>query len=140
MTEVNKLLTVYLSMETPVKSVLVIGASPKEERYSYKAVNMLVSHGHDIVLMGLRDAEVAGERILKTADQIESLGKNIDTFTIYLGPQNQGELLEYVSRFSPRRIIFNPGTENPAIYSELESRGVEVEEACTLVLLSTDQF
>ena len=127
-------------METSVKSVLVLGASPKEERYSFKAANMLKNHGHDIALMGLRDAEVAGERILKTVDQIAELNKNIDTFTMYLGPQNQGDLLEYVDQFKPSRIIFNPGTENPAIYSELKSKGVEVEEACTLVLLSTDQF
>lgn len=115
--------------------VLVYGASANPERYSYKATALLMEHAHVVVLVGHKDAQIFGQTI-HTQKQFEK----VDTITLYVGPKNQEGLLDYLKVLKPRRVIFNPGTENPALERELEQLGMLVEEACTLVLLHTGQF
>ena len=122
------------------KSVLILGASVKAERYSNKAEKALKKHGYDTVLLGLRKGDVDGNPIHTNIESVLETGKDIDTVTLYLGSQNQNDLLEFVDKTDAKRVIFNPGTENPRIYKSLEDRGVIHEEACTLVLLSLNQF
>lgn len=122
------------------KSVLVLGASVKEARYSNKAAKALLHHDYKITLMGLRSGEVSGNKIYTTIDEVVESGVEIDTITLYLGPKNQGELMDIVRLVKPRRVIFNPGTENELMYHELDKQGVIHEEACTLVLLSIGEF
>jgi uncharacterized protein len=136
----ENLFSVYLSMTLTNKTVLILGASVKVERYSNKAEKALKKHGFDTVLFGLREGDIEGNSIHTSLESVLNIRKDIDTITLYLGSQNQCELLEFVDETKARRVIFNPGTENPIIYKELEDRGVVYEEACTLVLLSLNQF
>jgi predicted CoA-binding protein len=106
---------------------LVIGASENPERYSNKAIHALVSHNHEVVAIGLRPGEVAGV----TFDAEKKA---------YVGPQNQPDYYNYILNLKPRRVIFNPGTENPEFISTLQKSGIYPEIACTLVLLATGQF
>ncbi len=115
--------------------VLVYGASENPERYSYKAAALLLQHHHEIVLVGNREGNLFGHPIHK-----ETVFPVVDTVTLYVGPKNQAELLDYLKQLKPRRVIFNPGTENPILEKSLEELGILVEEACTLVLLHTGQF
>lgn len=118
------------------KKTLVIGASLKPSRYSYSAINKLVNHKHPVVAIGLRKGEVAGVQI-----ETEKLDfEDVDTVTLYLGPQLQPEYYDYVISLSPKRVIFNPGTENPEFVSLLEQNGIATDYACTLVLLGTNQY
>ena len=119
-----------------MKKTLVLGASTNPERYSFKAANMLVKHGHEIIPVGLKSGELAGKTIL-TGQPKEG---EIDTVTLYLGPAHQPDIYNYVIGLKPKRVIFNPGTENEEFENLLEERGIEVVEACTLVLLSTNQY
>lgn len=119
-----------------MKRTLVIGASENPERYSNKAIRALVSHGHEVVAIGLREGEVAGVSFNSEKKAFE----NIDTITLYVGPQNQPEYYSYVIGLNPRRVIFNPGTENPEFMAQLKAAGIYPEIACTLVLLATGQF
>jgi uncharacterized protein len=118
-------------------NVAVLGASNKPDRYSYKAVRMLREKGHAPYPVHPALAEVDG---LPVFSSLGAITAPIDTVTVYVSPQNQqpiaGELLDSAAR----RVIFNPGTENPALAEQLRQRGKEVLEACTLVLLSTGQF
>jgi len=116
--------------------VLVYGASTNPSRYAYIATELLLQHKHDVSLVGIKKGEVLGLSI----HQDQPLLKDIDTVTLYVGPANQDGLLEYLQAISPRRVIFNPGTENPDLEEELQKIGIAVEEACTLVLLHTSQF
>ncbi len=115
---------------------LVIGASENPERYSFKAISALISHHHQVVALGLRKGKVAGV----TFDTEKKTYENIDTVTLYVGPQNQAEYFTYIISLKPRRVIFNPGTENPAFITQLKSAGIYPEIACTLVLLATGQY
>jgi len=115
---------------------MVYGASTNPERYAFKATELLLAHKHEVVLVGHKTGEVSGIPILHGHPKMDE----VDTMTLYIGPQNQGNLFDYAQVIKPRRIIFNPGTENPSLYSELEKVGIKVEEACTLVLLHTGQF
>ncbi len=115
---------------------LVIGASENPERYSNKAIRMLRRYNYEVVALGNRAGQIDDVPI----ETEKILFSSIDTVTLYVGPQNQEELFLYVSKLRPRRVIFNPGTENPDFYLFLEQLGIEVVEACTLVLLSTGQF
>ena len=115
---------------------LVIGASLKPERYSNRAVLALRRHGHAVHAIGLRPGTI-GDVQIQTGKPHFS---DVDTVTLYLGPQNQGEMIDYILSLQPRRIIFNPGAENPTFEKLATEKGIEVEEACTLVLLSTEQF
>lgn len=115
---------------------LVIGASENADRYSNKAIKALVEHKHEVVAIGLRKGTVKG--VLFDSEKV--LFENVDTVTLYIGPQNQPEYYNYIVNLKPRRVIFNPGTENHEFYSLLEKNNIQSEIACTLVLLATDQF
>ncbi len=115
---------------------LIIGASINPERYAYKAANSLLAHGHEIELIGQKEGEIKGHEIHTDYPNLEG----IDTITMYVGPKNQPNLYDYILKQNPRRIIFNPGAENSEFKKLAEDKGVEVEEACTLVLLATGQF
>jgi predicted CoA-binding protein len=119
-----------------VKRTLVIGASENPDRYSAKAIKSLVSHNHNVVAIGLRIGEVAG--VSFSAEKKKFL--NIDTVTLYIGPKNQPEYYDYIVGLKPRRVIFNPGTENDEFIEKLKSFDIYPEVACTLVLLATGQY
>jgi uncharacterized protein len=119
-----------------MNKTLVIGASEKPDRYSYKAINALVAHHHEVVAIGLRAGEVAGIQFTSEKKAFDQ----IDTVTLYVGPQNQPEYYPYILGLNPRRVIFNPGTENPEFIAQLKAAGIYPEIACTLVLLATGQY
>ncbi len=119
-----------------MKKTLVIGASPKPERYAHKAVVQLKKHGYEVVALGLRDGEIEGVAIQSGKPELEG----IDTVTLYLNPTRQEEFYDYVLGLKPKRLIFNPGTENPKFMALAKKAGIEVVEACTLVLISTGQY
>ena len=118
------------------KKTLVLGASTKPERYAFKAINMLVDKGHSVLAVGQNAGEVAGVKIQTKAIPL----KNIDTVTLYLNPTRQRDYYNYIVETKPKRVIFNPGTENPEFYQLLQLNGIKVEVACTLVLLTTNQY
>mgnify|MGYP002660847967 FL=1 len=118
------------------KKTLVLGASTKPERYAFKAINMLVDKGHSVLAVGQNAGEVAGVKIQTKAIPL----KNIDTVTLYLNPTRQRDYYNYIVEAKPKRVIFNPGTENPELYQLLQLNGIKVEVACTLVLLTTHQY
>jgi predicted CoA-binding protein len=115
---------------------LVIGASLKTNRYSNMAINKLVNYDHPVKAIGLRKGEVKGVSI-----ETEKLDfENIHTVTLYLNAKRQPEYYDYLVSLQPERVIFNPGTENPELYKILKENNIKVEVACTLVLLSTNQY
>lgn len=118
------------------KKTLVIGASTKPEKYAYLAITKLVEKGHSVLAIGQNSGEVAGIKIHTKAIPL----KNIDTVTLYLNPARQRDYYNYIVEVKPKRVIFNPGTENPEFYQLLELNSIKVEVACTLVLLSTNQY
>lgn len=119
-----------------MKKTLVIGASTNPARYSYLAINMLLETNHEVVALGLRKGNVGGVEI--TSEKKMFLA--IDTVTLYIGPKHQPEYYDYIISLKPKRVIFNPGTMNPEFKSLLETNGVEVDIACTLVLLRTNSY
>jgi hypothetical protein len=118
------------------KKTLILGATPNSARYAYLAANRLKSHGHSIVNVGLKTGEVAGVAIEKP----EEIHHDIDTVTLYVGPQNQPPLYDYILATKPKRIIFNPGTENTELQKLADAEGIETQYACTLVLLSIGEY
>lgn len=118
------------------EKVLVMGASLNPARYSFMAINMLLDYGHNVYAFGLKEGEVQSVWINDKLKPIEEL----DTITLYLGPQNQVEYYDYILNSGAKRVIFNPGTENPEFHAKLEANGIHAEVACTLVLLRTEQF
>ncbi len=119
-----------------MKKTLVLGASLKPSRYSNMAINRLVTFKQEVEAIGLRKGVVAGVEI--STEQIPF--ENIHTVTLYLNPQRQEQYYDYIISLQPRRVIFNPGTENPNFYKLLQQKNIEVEVACTLVLLGTNQY
>jgi len=115
---------------------LVMGASTKPERYSNLAVRKLVENNIDTTAFGLGGGTVSGIQI---KDKLEDF-QNIHTISLYLNPKNQREYYQKIMKMRPKRVIFNPGTENPGFQSMLTEAGIQVEEACTLVLLATGQY
>ncbi|HTE30180.1 MAG TPA: CoA-binding protein [Chryseolinea sp.] len=120
------------------KKTIVIGASPNPGRYAYLAANMLKEYQHEVVPMGIKKGEVAGKEILNLRER--PVVDNVDTVTLYIGPQHQPEWYDYILSLHPKRIIFNPGTENETFEALAEAKGIEVEEACTMVLLRSRQY
>ena len=124
----------------PIKSklTLVVGATDNPGRYPYRAAELLQAKGVPFVPIGIKRGLVFGEEILDLR-QKPALG-GIHSITLYLGPQNQSEWIDYLIGLGPKRIIFNPGTENPVFFSKAKAAGIDALEACTLVMLTTGQF
>jgi Predicted CoA-binding protein len=119
------------------KKTIVLGASPNPERYSYLAVEKLRNHQHPVVAIGKRTGLIKDVEIIK---ELPVLMNDVDTITLYLNANNQKEYYDYILQTRPKRIIFNPGAENDELFSLAKANGIEPVEACTLVLLSTNQF
>lgn len=115
---------------------LVIGASLKPNRYSNIAIKRLRGNGQITKAIGLREGEVEDVKIETKLKDFQ----NIETITLYLNPKRQRDYYKYIISLNPRRVIFNPGTENPDFYKMLRENKIQVEVACTLVLLSTNQY
>lgn len=130
-----------MSNQIPVRynmeKVAVVGASHNEERYSYKAMKMLEQYGHVPVPVAPARKEILGRKVFA---KIGDVDEKIDTVTMYVGPSRQEGVIDEIINLGPKRVIFNPGTENPGEYRRLKDAGIVVLEACTLVLLRTNQF
>jgi len=119
-----------------MKKTIVLGATPDPSRYAYLAANKLKRFGHEIINVGIKTGEAAGVPIEKP----EVIHDDVDTITLYVGPRNQLPLYDYILDTRPKRIIFNPGTENPELENMAEEKGIETLYACTLVMLSTGEY
>jgi hypothetical protein len=123
------------------KKTLILGATPNATRYAYLAAEKLTNKKHEIVLVGIKKGEVFGKQIeYQTESQDLTIHTDIDTITLYVGVKNQPEWYNYILETNPKRIIFNPGTENLELMKMAEEIGIEVEVACTLVLLNSNQY
>ena len=118
------------------KKTVVLGASPNPARYSYLAVNRLLGHGHDVIPIGKRKGTINNADIITEQVQVE----DVDTITLYLNAQNQKQYYDYIISLHPKRIIFNPGAENNELAMLATKNNIQPMEACTLVLLSTNQY
>ncbi|MFL5742871.1 MAG: CoA-binding protein [Flavisolibacter sp.] len=118
------------------KKTLVLGASQNPSRYSYLAIQRLRAHQHPVVAVGKRVGQVADVSISKD-HQAEP---DVDTVTLYLNPKNQVEYYDYILDLQPKRIIFNPGTENEDLIRKAKENNIQPVIACTLVMLSTGQY
>ena len=115
---------------------MVLVASTKPDRYSYKAINMLVDNNVPVVAISRRPGTIGDVEFIQGRPII----KGIHTLTLYLNAKNQESFYDYIIDIKPQRVIFNPGTENSVLQNLLDKTGIEWEEACTLVLLTTNQF
>ncbi len=118
------------------KKIIVIGATPNTVRYANKAAVRLVYTGHKIINIGIKKGEVAGKPIERAGE----IYPNIHTITLYIGAKKQPEYYDYILKTKPKRLIFNPGAENQELLEMAKKAGIEAMEACTLVLLATNQF
>ena len=118
-------------------NVAVIGASDKEDRYSNKAVKLLKAKGHQVYPVHKRIKEIDGQKVYASINDVKD---NIDTITLYVAADISSELSGELLGKDPKRIIFNPGAENPQLAEDAKNRGIKALNACTLVLLNTGQF
>ncbi|MDB5249095.1 MAG: CoA-binding protein [Segetibacter sp.] len=118
------------------KKTLVLGASTNPSRFSYSAINRLTAHQHPVVAVGLKEGKVGNVNIVTGQPKEE----DIDTVTLYLNPTNQKPYYDYILTLKPKRIIFNPGTENDELEELARKNGINPVEACTLVMLSIGQY
>ena len=118
------------------KKTLVLGASENPSRYSYLAIKRLLAHGHEVVAIGNRKGKV--DHVELITEQVPM--DDIHTVTLYLNPANQKPYYDYLISLKPKRIIFNPGTENGELERKMTHGGTNMLEACTLVMLSTGQY
>lgn len=119
-----------------MKKTLVLGATPNPERYAHEAVRRLVRHGHPTIPVGIRTGEIEGLYILTGMPQEDG----VDTVTLYVGPARQPAYYDYILGLHPKRIIFNPGAENPELARRAQAQGIETVEGCTLVMLSIGAY
>src|SRR6185436_14778136 len=121
-----------------MKKTVIIGATTNQSRYAYLAADSLRDHNIEFIPVGIKKGEVFGKPILDLRLQPEI--KDVDTVTLYINPFNQQEWYDYILKLNPKRVVFNPGTENPELEKLLEEKGIEALEACTLVMLRTGQY
>jgi hypothetical protein len=119
-----------------MKKTLVLGATPDATRYANLAANRLMNHRHPVVLVGNKKGEINGQPIINGKPDVQ----DVDTVTLYMNPRNQEEYLDYIIGLKPRRIIFNPGTENDKLMEKARAQGIETVEGCTLVMLSVGNY
>lgn len=121
----------------PKSNVAVLGASAKEDRYSNKAVKMLAEYGHNPIPVHPSGQEVHGRQTVKSLGDIAD---KVDTLSMYISPAISSKAYESIKLLAPRRVVFNPGSENEELSAKLSADGIEVLNACTLVMLRTELF
>jgi uncharacterized protein len=119
-----------------MKKTVVLGATPNPDRYGYKATVRLKQAGHEVLPMGIKKGAIEGIVIENATPQY----KDVHTVTLYLNPDNQKPYYNYILSLKPKRIIFNPGTENVELMKLAKENGIETEAACTLVMLSLEDY
>ena len=119
-----------------MKKTLILGATTNPARYGFIATSRLKMYGHEVVPVGIREGNIEGVDILLGQPEVDS----VDTITLYLNPKRQEAYYDYILNLKPKRIIFNPGTENPELIRMAKERGIETEIACTLVMLSVGNY
>lgn len=124
-------------MSLKKERVVVLGASPKPQRYSNQAVRLLVQCGHEVVPVNPAQSEIEGVPVVSHLEEIDGA---VDTVTMYVSPKLSAGLGDALVNLRPARVIFNPGTESEELKEQLTENGIKVEEACTLVMLKTGQF
>ena len=120
------------------KLTLIVGATTNTSRFAYFAADRLAEKGIPFLPIGIKSGEVFGQKILDLRSKPDL--HHIHTITLYIGPAHQEEWIDYLVGLAPERIIFNPGTENPVFFQKAKAAGIEVLQACTLVMLSTNQY
>ena len=121
-----------------MKKTVIIGATTDPSRYAYLAARMLTQYNNEILPIGIKKGDLFGTKILNIFDKPKV--DDVHTITLYIGPQRQPEWYEYLMSLNPKRIIFNPGTENDVLIRMAEERGIEAVEGCTLVMLRSNQY
>ena len=121
-----------------MKKTVIIGATTNQGRYAYLAARMLAEYKHEFVPVGIKDGAVFGKEILDIFKKPSI--PDVHTVTLYIGPRRQPEHIDYILGLKPKRIIFNPGTENEEFVRRAEEKGIEALEACTLVMLRSYQY
>ncbi|MGC4022961.1 MAG: CoA-binding protein [Cyclobacteriaceae bacterium] len=121
-----------------MKKTVIIGATTNPSRYAFLAANNLHDHNIDFVPVGIKKGNVLGKEILDLRSRPEI--QDVDTITLYINPTNQKEWYDYFLSLNPKRVIFNPGAENPELENILSNKNIETLEACTLVMLRTGQY
>ena len=116
--------------------VAVLGASPKPDRYANRAQRLLTAHGHEV--LPVNPALDAVEGVTTVA--LEALPEGLETVTVYLGRARMLPLVDAVAARAPKRVILNPGADDPVVVQALETAGLRVQLACTLVLLDSGRF
>ena len=119
-----------------MKKTVVIGASTNPSRYSFQATTKLNAAKHEVIPIGIKKGDIEGIEIVNGTPEIE----DVDTVTLYINPKLQEQYYDYILSLKPKRILFNPGTENPVLMKLAQENGIEVEAACTLVLLSMGNY
>lgn len=117
--------------------VVILGASDKPDRFAHKAMVMLKQYGHEPILVNPTLKEIAGHTVHPDLDLVP---RPVDTLTMYVNPRISVSMKQKIINLKPKRVIFNPGTENPAIEFDLKKIGIDTIHACTLVMLSTGEF
>jgi uncharacterized protein len=123
--------------EPKTERVAILGASDNPERYSHRALVMLRQHGHEVIPVHPKLSRIEGVPVVP---DLGSVPGAVDTLTMYVGPQISSGLADAITSLKPRRVIFNPGAENPELEAKLRAAGIACEDACTLVLLTTGAF
>ena len=121
-----------------LKKTVIIGATENRSRYAYLAAEMLQEYNEEFVPVSIKRGNVLGKEILDLRTQ--PVIEEVDTITLYINPRNQKEWYNYFFKLKPKRVIFNPGTENQELETSLEEKGIKAVEACTLVLLKSGQY
>lgn len=119
-----------------MKNTLVVGASPNPDRYSFKATERLAAYGHKVFSFGIRKGAIGNNEIQLNWPN----GESFHTVTLYMNPARQAKHIPAIISLRPKRVVFNPGTENPEFQAALDREGIEWIEACTLVMLSIGNY
>lgn len=122
-----------------MKKTVVIGATDNPARYAYMATVALQKKGHQVIPVGIKDGEINGLKIINQKKENAQVA-DVDTVTLYVGPQNQPYWYDYIIGLKPKRVVFNPGTENPEFEQLLQKNNIHTEIACTLVMLSVGTY
>jgi len=120
------------------KKTVIVGSSASTDRFAYQAAVLLRKAGHDFIPIGIKKGHVLGNSILDIREK--PVIADVDTITLYIRSERQNEWEDYLIDLKPKRIIFNPGAENRELLEKAQAKGIECEEACTLVMIRTGQY
>jgi uncharacterized protein len=112
------------------KSIIIVGASNKRDRYANKAVRAYRDSGWTVYPVHPTEREVEGIPCAPTIAEVKGRAR---TLSLYVPPAVGLGIIDQAPVRGVREVYVNPGSGSPELVRKILALGMEPIEACSII-------